>query len=158
MALSQLSASAVYNIVILCDMASICGIEVDLKFLEEVTLLNRCKDYPGGYYLSMKHNIICGAPNKIHNWKYRYFWVKINRASLVEGSRPIRHTWNGIVGGCLFFFLHIRENLILTFRFLQIVRQLVVHIEQTSFRTSRRFGNSHTLSFQQSLHLARTED
>lgn len=63
-----------------------CGISISCRAFEEMSFINSVQKSSGYFYVNMKpkYNLITDTPSKVYEWKMRYFYVKINEASVPD--------------------------------------------------------------------------
>ncbi|KAL0756162.1 hypothetical protein Bca101_093830 [Brassica carinata] len=95
-ALTQFTPPAMRNVVAALVLGSEVGIDVDLRFFEELANISRNPWTPNTFYINIKsrHDILRGRVSKVHEWFQRYFFVRIDSASVADLNAVLRGTWN----------------------------------------------------------------
>ncbi|KAF8103606.1 hypothetical protein N665_0187s0007 [Sinapis alba] len=86
-ALVQYTANGIRILVTLTVLAAELGIKMSARLLEEL-MTPSITMKTGFFYGKMvpKYNVITGKPTKVNFWNHRYFYIKINEASLEDPS------------------------------------------------------------------------
>ncbi|XP_048599663.1 meiosis-specific protein ASY2-like [Brassica napus] len=94
--LTQFTLAAMQNVVAALVLGAEVGIDVDLRFFEELANISRNLGTPNTFYINIKsrHDILRGRVNKAHEWFQRYFFVWIDSASVADLNAVLRGTWN----------------------------------------------------------------
>ncbi|KAF2586668.1 hypothetical protein F2Q70_00035176 [Brassica cretica] len=84
------------NVVAALVLGAEVGIDVDLRFFEELANISRNSGTPNTFYINIKsrHDILRGRVNKAHEWFQRYFFVRIDSAFVADLNAVLRGTWN----------------------------------------------------------------
>ncbi|WZZ26006.1 hypothetical protein YC2023_009407 [Brassica napus] len=84
--LTQFTLAAMQNVVAALVLGAEVGIDVDLRFFEELANISRNLGTPNTFYINIKsrHDILRGRVNKAHEWFQRYFFVWIDSASVAD--------------------------------------------------------------------------
>ncbi|KAF3609894.1 hypothetical protein DY000_02048530 [Brassica cretica] len=95
-ALTQFTPAAMRNVVAALVLGAEVGIDVDLRFFEELATISRNPGTPNTFYINIKsrHGILRGRVNKAHEWFQRYFFIRIDSASMADLNAVLRGTWN----------------------------------------------------------------
>ncbi|KFK27500.1 hypothetical protein AALP_AA8G390900 [Arabis alpina] len=98
-ALSQLTCASYRNICAILTIAAELGRSVNLTQLEEMVGFAKF-GVCGRFYASMRSGcmILTGISSRIESWKNKYFFVRINRASVGDFAGVIRAGWNSRIG------------------------------------------------------------
>ncbi|XP_020888565.1 meiosis-specific protein ASY2-like [Arabidopsis lyrata subsp. lyrata] len=94
-AFSQLSVASIRNAVGLVIMAAEENIVVNLNLFEEVTTFSIGQKNPGIVCASSRRRfkIVYGAKKKTNDWRKRYFFVKLNEASVEDIHLSCDNVW-----------------------------------------------------------------
>lgn len=95
-ALTQFTPAAMRNVVVALVMGAEVGIDVDIRFFEELANISRNPGTRNTFYINIKsrHGILRGRVNNAHEWFQRYFFVRVDSASVVDLDAILRGTWN----------------------------------------------------------------
>ncbi|XP_013639627.1 PREDICTED: uncharacterized protein LOC106344875 [Brassica oleracea var. oleracea] len=95
-ALTQFTPAAMRNVVAALVLGAEVGIDVDLRFFEELATISRNPGTPNTFYINIKsrHGILRGRVNKAHEWFQHYFFIRIDSASMADLNAVLRGTWN----------------------------------------------------------------
>ena len=72
------------------------GIDIDLRFFEELANISWNPGTPNTFYINIKsrYGILRGKLNKTHEWFQCYFFVRIDPASVADLNAAMRGNWN----------------------------------------------------------------
>lgn len=94
--MTQFTPAAIQNVVAALVMGAEVGIDVDLRFFEELANISRNPGTPNTFYINIKfrHGILRGRVNKVHEWFQRFFFVRVDSDSVADPDAVLRRTWN----------------------------------------------------------------
>ena len=95
-ALTQFTSAAMRNVVAALVLGAEVGIDVDLRFFEELANISKNPGTPNTFYINIKscYSILRGRENRAHEWFQRYFFVQIDSTSVADLHASLRGTWN----------------------------------------------------------------
>ncbi|KAF3498858.1 hypothetical protein DY000_02053210 [Brassica cretica] len=72
------------------------GIDIDLRFFEELANISRNPGTPNTFYINIKsrYGILKWKLNKTHEWFQCYFFVRIDPASVADLNTALKGNWN----------------------------------------------------------------
>ncbi|KAL0753699.1 hypothetical protein Bca101_091367 [Brassica carinata] len=90
------------NVVAALVIGAKVGIDIDLRFFEELANISRNPGTPNTFYINIKsrYGILRGKLNKTHEWFQCYFFVRIDPASVADLNAALRGNWNPLPSRC----------------------------------------------------------
>ncbi|KAF3493813.1 hypothetical protein DY000_02053209 [Brassica cretica] len=84
------------NVVASLVIGAEVGIDIDLRFFEELANISKNPGTPITFYINIKsrYGILRGKLNKTHEWFQCYFFVQIDPASVADLNAALRGNWN----------------------------------------------------------------
>ncbi|XP_024010211.1 meiosis-specific protein ASY2-like [Eutrema salsugineum] len=94
-ALSQILPAGIRYMVPALLFGSEVGVNVDWRFFEEMTTVQRNNSIPGTYTIKAGKNCSLIYPvNKTSNWEASFFYAKVDESLVVDTARNFRNEWS----------------------------------------------------------------
>ncbi|CAN8258103.1 unnamed protein product [Cochlearia groenlandica] len=111
-AISQLTAPCIRNLVTAIVAARDLGFEMTPRFVNEITHINKNHSLLGTWLICWRKGLKLTSDTsvKFACWWHKFFFVKVNSASVLDVDRVYRTKWSPFVGSFLSLLRHDQED------------------------------------------------
>ncbi|XP_024009734.1 meiosis-specific protein ASY2-like [Eutrema salsugineum] len=97
-AFSQILPAGIRFMVATLLFGSEVGVDVDWRFFEEMTTVQKNKSIPGTYTIKARKDCSLVYPvNRTSSWEASFFYAKVDEALVVDTTRDFRNDWSSSI-------------------------------------------------------------